>query len=366
MKILQMRRVINVMVCWARIELVIVAVIVVLMLLFSCNTNPSTSISHSITPSFYHWKQTFNLQESDKEAIQKIGLQNLYVRFFDIIWEPPTGAIPTAIIDFESVVPDTLGLIPCIYIENKVFQQLKENKEIEALAEKAAKKIQFLLQKSDRTDIEEVQLDCDWSASTRQPYFHFLAQLRKHFDSNISLSATIRLHQIKYAEKTGVPPVDKGMLMYYNMGKIKEPNTRNSILDNRIGRQYISSKTRYDLPLDVALPIFEWGVWFHRGKFSGIFNDLNEVKLKEMGDFEEVEKNVYMLEQDTVVGNRYLRRGDVIRLEGIEADALKEAADICRGVLNSETVNVAFYHWNASLIEQQGVEFLKEVYERFE
>ena len=85
-----------------------------------------------------------------------------------------------------------------------------------------------------------------------------------------------------------------------------------------------------------------------------------------MGDFEEVEKNVYMLEQDTVVGNRYLRRGDVIRLEEIEADALKEAADICRGVLNSETVNVAFYHWNASLIEQQGVEFLKEVYERFE
>ncbi|MGB0930806.1 MAG: hypothetical protein ACPGVB_08525 [Chitinophagales bacterium] len=361
-----MKRMIKMMIYWARIELLIVVVILASMLLFSCNIQHTPSIPHTVNPSFYHWKQTFNLQESDKKNIQELGLKNLYVRFFDIIWQPPTGAIPTAIIDFESQFPDSLGLIPCIYIENKVFQQLKENKEIEDLAEKAAKKIQFLLQKSDRTDITEVQLDCDWSASTRQNYFHFLAEFRKHFDANVLLSATIRLHQIKYAEKTGVPPVDKGMLMYYNMGKIKEANNHNSILDNQIGRQYISSKTRYDLPLDVALPIFEWGVWFHRGKFSGIFNDLNEVKLKEMGDFEELEKNVYMLEQDTVVGSRYLRRGDVVRLEGIEAEALKEAADICREVLNSENVNVAFYHWTSSLIEQQGVEFLKEIYQRFE
>ncbi len=345
-----------------------------LLIISSCNTKqPTTSTSHTIGPSFYHWKQTFKLQQSDKEAIVNLGLKNLYVRFFDIIWQPPTGAIPTAIIDFQSQVPDlsqpegdSLGLIPCIYIENKVFQQLKENKDIEDLAEKAAKKIQFILKKTDKTNIEEIQLDCDWTASTRQAYFHFLAQFRKHFDAHISLSATIRLHQIKYAEKTGVPPIDKGMLMYYNMGKIKEANTRNSILDNQIGRQYISSKTRYDLPLDVALPIFEWGVWFHGGKFSGIFNDLNEARLKEMGDFKEVKKDVYMLQQDTVAGNRYLRKGDVIRLEGIEESTLKEAAAICRQVVNSESLNVAFYHWDTTLIHQQGIEFLKEVYQQFE
>lgn len=348
-----------------------VYVLVILIAITSCNNTPPTSIPHTIQPSFYHWKQSFHIGESDKKVLQELGMENLYVRFFDIIWQTPTGAIPTAIVDFEMQFPTfhtdslDLSLIPCVYIENKVFQQLKENQDIEDLAEKSAKKIQFLLQKSDKTNIEEIQIDCDWTATTRQAYFHFLAELRKHFDANVVLSATIRLHQIKYAEKTGVPPVDKGMLMYYNMGKIKEPNTHNSILDNRIGRQYIFAKTRYDLPLDVALPIFEWGVWFHRGKFAGIFNDLNEAKLKEMGHFEEAEKGLFVLQQDTVAGNRYLRKGDVIRLEGSEAEALKEAVEVCRQALNSESLNVAFYHWDSTLIHHQGIDFLKEIYNGF-
>ena len=73
-----------------------------------------------------------------------------------------------------------------------------------------------------------------------------------------------------------------------------------------------------------------------------------------------------MLQQDTVSGNRYLRKGDVIRLEGSEADALKEAVEVCRQALNSEVLNVAFYHWDSTLIQQQGVDFLKEIYREFE
>ncbi|MEZ4888851.1 MAG: hypothetical protein R3E32_29260 [Chitinophagales bacterium] len=343
-----------------------IVVFSLLVALSACNSKQDTSIPHTIHRSFYYWKQKFHLEKTDFSAIEDLKIQTMYVRFFDIIWQPPIGAIPTAIVNFESQVSDSLSLIPCIYIENKVFLQLKKNADIDTLAEKAATKVKSLLQKSGKTVIEEIQLDCDWTSSTKQAYFHFLAQFKKHFNKSVRFSATIRLHQIKYAQKTGVPPVDKGMLMYYNMGKIKEPSTSNSILDNKIGRQYISSKTEYELPLDVALPIFEWGVWFQRDKFAGIFNDLNKAKLKEMGDFKELKKGVYMLEKDTVAGSRYLRRGDVIRLEGIEVEALKEAADICRQALNSQNLNVAFYHWETDLIDQQGIELLEELYKRFE
>ena len=329
------------------------------------NTSNSSTNSHTVNRSFYHWKQSFHMEEVEIQMVEDLELKNLYLRFFDIIWQPPTGAIPTAIVHFQSPIPDSLSLIPCVYIENKVFQQLQGNTEIEDLAKKSATKIQTLLKKSGKLQITEIQMDCDWTGSTQLAYFHFLASFKKHFEADLTLSATIRLHQIKYSEKTGVPPVDKGMLMYYNMGKIKEPQTPNSILDNQIGRQYISSKTNYELPLDIALPIFEWGVWFHNDKFSGIFNDLNAGKLKEIGDFKLLQKNVYMLQQDTIAGNRYLRKGDVIRLEGVSAKVLKEAVVICRQAVNTEELNVSFYHWNRRLIEEQKVDFLKEIYEHF-
>jgi len=334
----------------------------------SCNTNTdtSTSIPHTVNRSFYHWKQSFKMEAADSEYITNLGLKTLYVRFFDIVWQPPTGAVPTAIIDFESKVAQNLSLIPCIYIENKVFQQVQAKDKVEELAQKSVAKIRSLLKKSGKTAIAEVQLDCDWTKSTQLAYFHFLDSFKKQWKDELILSATIRLHQIKYAQKTGVPPVDKGMLMYYNMGKIKDLNTPNSILDNQIGRQYISSKTDYQLPLDMALPIFEWGVWFRGDKFAGIFNDLNSLKLKEMGDFKHLEKGVFMLEQDTVVGNRYLRSGDIIRLEGISAKALKEAVEVCRKAVNTEALNVSFYHWDKDLVEGQGLEFLEDVYHSFE
>ena len=47
------------------------------------------------------------------------------------------------------------------------------------------------------------------------------------------MSATIRLHQVKYRADTGVPPVDRGMLMAYNLLPPDQAGERSSILDNR-------------------------------------------------------------------------------------------------------------------------------------
>ena len=73
------------------------------------------------------------------------------------------------------------------------------------------------------------------------------------------LSATIRLHQVKYREETGVPPVDYGVLMYYNMGHISAMGA-NSIYDRSTALRYLGKLREYPLPLDIALPMFAWGV----------------------------------------------------------------------------------------------------------
>jgi len=54
-----------------------------------------------------------------------------------------------------------------------------------------------------------------------------------------------------------VPPVDKGLLMFYNMGKISpDLNARNSIYNRADAEAYLESLPNYRLSLDVALPVF--------------------------------------------------------------------------------------------------------------
>lgn len=358
-------------------------------LFYYCNPSPKT-----INRSFYHWKQSFEWTATDSLLLQQLQLNTLYIRFFDIIWEPPKEAIPTAIIDFKSPVPSSVNIIPCIYIENNVFKKyytgnavdIKKtlNKEvIQDLAQKTAKKIQALFPTNHPHPLPEIQIDCDWTASTQQAYFYFLEAFKKANPTPIQLSATIRLHQIKYADKTGVPPVDKGLLMYYNMGKVKEMDTKNSILDNTIGQQYINDKTTYALPLDLALPIFEWGVLYQNGRFAGIINGLNQAQLDTIGVFKTAvppawkrfkgagyapnETPIFhMVEEEMVLGDRFLRIGDFIRLEGVQQQALWQAAQICRPVLGTNDTHLAFYHWQPSLINQQSYETLDSLYRYFE
>lgn len=50
---------------------------------------------------------------------------------------------------------------------------------------------------NDIENVKEIQIDCDWTASTQEAYFEFLHYLKeKAKDKQIQLSATIRLHQL--------------------------------------------------------------------------------------------------------------------------------------------------------------------------
>ncbi len=74
------------------------------------------------------------------------------------------------------------------------------------------------------------------------------------------LSATIRLHQVKYFETTGVPPVKSGMLMFYNTGDLENPSEENSILNIETAELYLSGLEDYPMQLDIVLPLFSWAV----------------------------------------------------------------------------------------------------------
>lgn len=57
---------------------------------------------------------------------------------------------------------------------------------------------------------------------------------------------------VKYAQKTGIPPVDEVTLMYYNMSSVQDMKTYNSILDNTEGEKYIKGAIEYPLHINIA------------------------------------------------------------------------------------------------------------------
>lgn len=102
-------------------------------------------------------------------------------------------------------------------------------------------------------NIKEIQIDCDWTKSTRNSYFAFMEELHKLTqEHNMKLSSTIRLHQLSQ-----VPPkADKGVLMVYNTGDFRDRNEEKPILDVDVVLKYADYLSDYNLPLATALPVF--------------------------------------------------------------------------------------------------------------
>jgi hypothetical protein len=141
-----------------------------------------------------------------------------------------------------------------------------------------------------KNNIAEIQIDCDWTLSTKEKYFALLNTLKNEVDKNVSISATIRLHQIKYASTTGIPPVKKGMLMYYNMGNLQSL-TSNSIFNEIDAEKYAPYIKQYPLHLDAVLPVFKWVKVFRNKQMIKLLNQTSMFELKQTGSFKSIDNN---------------------------------------------------------------------------
>ena len=273
--------------------------------------------------------------------------------------------------------------VPVVFITNRTFEQLPEewcdtlatkitNRiwAVTAQLEKAAAtrflydslrfeggvnsrgydSLMTIVQQSRAQACMELQIDCDWTAGTRDKYFRFLRKFRA-LNQKQQVSATVRLYPYKYREKLGVPPVNRAMLMCYNMGKVTAPGTRNSILDISILKQYFTGEP-YPLPVDVALPAFGWYAWFRASKYEGIVHE-DEQFIADTALFRKEGGNNYRVAADTVIDDNYYREGDVLRHELPSAADIEAAADI---VLKREPSagTITFFDWNEHAITTYG------------
>ena len=289
---------------------------------------------------FYHWVSKIDLSEHS-ETLQSKGFERMYVHMFDVVVAEDGQPVPVAAVHGDSI-PNNFEIVPTVFIQNNVFLNLNDSHS-DTLANLIFNKInRQLAQLHYKQPIEEFQIDCDWTEKTRDAYFQFLRSYNKLFSGQ--LSVTIRLYPYKYRSKMGVPPVDRGMLMYYNMGDLGKVDEQNSILNNHLGKQYLNTSV-YPLPLDVALPVFNWNVLFRQNSFSGL---IKSVKPREWSNLKFVEKtayNRYKVLSDTVFRDVYYRYGDVIRVESIKSEDLSEAINYLKPLLDKSNY-LTIYHIN--------------------
>ena len=326
-------------------------------LLFSACTKDSTD---GKKPRFYHWKTFLDISEKKQEYLKLLQVKKIYVRFFDVKWvEQNKKAYPFATIQVKNGIDTSIQIVPTVYITNKTLINITES-AIPDLAKEIMHKI-YRLCSSDfykHTNSEifsEIQFDCDWTISTKEKYFTLIQESRKNeYFSKLNLSrisSTIRLHQVKYFEKTGIPPVDRAMLMFYNVGKVSDKNTENSILDLEIVKKYLTNFDDYPLGYDIALPLFSWGVVFRDGHIVKLINNLSTKTLKEHSKFKHIEKNRFKASENNYINKSFLYKGDEIRVEEVNQEKLIELVKLISDAANNNNFNICFYHLDEKIID---------------
>ena len=331
--------------------------------LFLTNCQPKKV---KITPAFYHWQTNLALSEIEKTYLAGLKVQKIYSKFFDVDWDfnrhEPMALAPIAV---STEVAPEWTIIPTVFITNRTLVQIPRD-QLPDLAQKMTQKLIGQMELFPQQTITEIQFDCDWTQSTKLKYFDLLTLLNQAFNPvGIELSATIRLHQIKYPQKTGVPPVNRGILMYYNIGAVQKESTQNSILDNTIGAKYVDHLATYPLPLDVALPLFQWGVLFRKDKMIKLLNQLSATALADNQRFIKINKNHWEVIKSTYLNGVYLYNGDKIRLEKVGKEQLKVAANLLQKRLKKTNRNIIFYHLDSTVVRQFKVATLAEILTKF-
>jgi hypothetical protein len=283
----------------------------------------------------------------------------------DLVWdEDKQFAIPTAQLQIRRPLPTEIPIVPVLFITNEVFEKTP-SEQIENIAERIAERISDKIYNVDGEPpiIKELQIDCDWTVATKDKYFSFLEILNTSF--SFPISATIRLHQVKFFEKTGVPPVKRGMLMFYNMGDLSDAKTQNSILDLETAKSYMVNFDKYPLPLDVALPLFEWGVVRRDGKVVNLLSALTINDLEDVLTYEKIDTNLYRVKESSYLKSYYCYEGDEIRLESASPEQLKAAAQLLAKYLKNEERKICFYHLDKDILQRFTPEILEDILKIF-
>jgi hypothetical protein len=315
---------------------------------FSCARERTAPVSAAPRRAFYYWRTTLRLSPVEARAIRDLAVDRIYLRLFDLDRTDDSAPrfVAPLVIDEAEAIPRSVEIVPVLYVRERALRQLDPAASA-ALAGQTWSAVQQTMRRlgRDARELHEIQIDCDWTETTRSPFFDWLGRMgaRAH-EVGAILSATIRLHQVKYRERTGVPPVERGMLMFYNMGHVDADPEAAAIFDPRIAKPYLARVADYPLPLDVALPIWSWVVHVRGDRVQGLLQSTDPSTLGGKPWLEAVSAHRFRVRAPSFLDGALLRDGDFLDVEEITTDTTQSAADMIAPLLPPAPRTVSLFH----------------------
>jgi hypothetical protein len=282
---------------------------------------------------FYYWKTNFEWTLADQTYAKKLKISRLYVRFFDID-ATYAAAQPQGVLQIANELPTEIEIVPVVYITQAAIKQTV-GYQVDTLAKRLVVKVKNMLQRQGINQLTELQIDCDWTEKNQETYFVLLQKIRETLNQKFGsaqktplLSCTIRLYPMKYYKKMGIPPVDKGMLMCYNLENPTALKTKQAILSFRTAAGYLSALSAYPLPLDVGLPLFSWAAQFRNKQFLRLLHEVKNQDLQDLAFFKPLEPNFYEVTQSIDFQGNMLIAGDILRVDEPNLSEIKATAEL--------------------------------------
>lgn len=248
----------------------VAAALILLMLPVILASGCSSGADYSPAPkghAMYFWRTALTLDNTELNFLKANDIRRLYIRFFDVVTEADdTVPHPNATLSLPqgNVIPEGVECIPVVFITPASLRY----DSLPSLAAKTVRRVLAIAETNSLPRPREIQIDCDWTLSTRDAFFHFMEELRARAkEEGMKTSVTIRLHQLS----TTPPAADYGVLMCYNTGDLTRPAAGNPILSLSAVEPYLKHLKSYPLPLVAAYPNFRWpALYGGNGEFVGI------------------------------------------------------------------------------------------------
>jgi len=312
---------------------------------------------------FYYWESRASvLNQEEKKALRNLNVERLYVKFFEVGLDGSQRAVPVSKSNISvqsKELKKNAEIIPTVYIENTVFKTISEE-GITKLADNIVHLVdkRFSEQFSSFKKYIELQIDCDWTISTKDNYHQFLRILKSKL--KCQLSATLRLYPFKFQKEMGVLPVDRAMLMCYNLISPLKFKHSNSILEVEELKKYLEGSKDYPCPLDVALPVFNNVLVYKSNEFVGMVH-LSEPQIKSISTPQS--KFWRLVTKDTVMEQVTFERGDKIKFEKVSDKELRSCIEVLNAnVYFRENATISFFQLNDNQVNDYGIQKINTYY----
>ena len=235
------------------------ALCAVLLAILTVACHDKRQLLSSRVRSVYYWSTTLNIDSTKTAFLRAHGISRMYVRYFDVVADASGRAVPNATLNFATAMPHKVDIVPTVFVMPECLRGDRKQ-----LASLIVKRVLQKNETNDVKDVKEIQIDCDWTLSTRRLYNDFMqAMLDECHSRQLQLSSTIRLHQLAQTP----PPADRGVLMMYNTGDATDIRCHKPILDLHDAAPYLPYLKDYKLSLSAAYPVFTWRIQFRGGQF---------------------------------------------------------------------------------------------------